>query len=169
MKQLFATALEGVTGFLSSKVALGIGLGVTALLGLSLWITTGRLDRANSLISETRGAVAQVAGVKSVESKNLVTTIRDIGTKMGVLQRERDSYKLTSETQSRSIRALEEETRRAKAEAARATASARQAIRQRDKWIAEAESRSRRTEPMELQREAQQMEDALDALYEAGF
>lgn len=157
------------SSIISLRVLAGIAVGGFTVLGVLLWMTSGKLDNANETIRVITVAVAEAAGMDKVAPKDAPARIREVAAKRDVYLRERDGYKQAVESQTTAIQRLETETAAARVQANKASREVQRVVKERNKWIAEANSRSTRTERAALEEEARLMEEALDALYEDGF
>jgi hypothetical protein len=120
-----------------------------------------RLDRIAIAIEEVTGARASAADAP--------VTIRAIGLVRDRYRLQRDEARSLVDRQTRSIRALADETQRQAAIGARNRQLALSALRERDDWIARAEAAETRTARRSAEAEAAECERVADALYRDGF
>lgn len=145
------------------------GLGVV-LLGVSLWgvrvnsLREVYLDRLKVIT-----VVLKEAGVPVEDTRNPEAAVRVAVAQRGTYRAERNEARSLLTAQSNSLRQMQRET-----DAAVRTAEANRRkldviIRERNVWIARARAAETRTERLTAEQEVAECEEAMNALYQAGF
>ncbi len=150
--------------------AIGIGLVVALVIAAGLaW----RLDTLRGhWKSQAEGitvTIRDVAGLDELEVEDASFAVRDLGADRDRAQRERDAAKRVMVEQGESIRAYRAESERLRQLSTEQRAEIARLTQQRQHWIEAAEKAATRTERLEAEVEIKICEEAMDALYEAGF
>lgn len=169
VKRTAGGVIAGATGLFSVKMIAGMVVGVLLVFGFMWWKAAHDRDVANDRLDEIANVIAAANGTGTIERKQLVTEIQTIVTERATARRERDAFKGTAETQTREVRRLNEETARLREQSARQVRQVQTLVRQRDRWIADAQEKAERIERLPDPEEVRLMEEALDALYRDGF
>lgn len=168
-----------MTGFLGNVATGGLfarfkayiigGMGI-ALLAVSLWGI-----RANSLREvyldrlKTITVVLREAGMKVDSSKNPEAGVRLAVSQRATYLAQRNEARGLLATQSNSIRQMERETAAAVQQAEANRRRLDGIIRERNIWIERARAAETRTERLTAEQEIAECEEAMNALYQAGF
>lgn len=149
-----------------------VSVSLTVLLVAAL--TWGvRVDHLRSGYKEALDGVARtvatLTGRKVVAYPLLSSEITSIDMDRKEALGERDNARQVLAVQSESIRQYEAETKRLRAISDDRSALAARLIADRARWIAKAQEASTRVERLSAERELQECEEVLDALYAAGF
>ena len=159
---------------------LKFGLPILAVLALVAYIANLRSDAAKwrGRVHEIADVVQEVGGFQGRKKgeragklgyKDVAPGVRKIGARRDEYLRSLNDHKQALLDQSRQIMDLGAETRRLRDLSAQQAAMVRQLKAQRDTWIKRAERASTRTQRLSAEEEVRHAEQALDALYDAGF
>jgi len=153
-------------------------MGYLRILGpiLAFALLAGWGARVNQLRGEWQhktlalvAVVAEVGGVDKLQVKNAGAKVREIGAARDRYRRARDAAQTALLDQTQRVVAMGEETARLRALSDRQAELVRNLTAQRDQWIKRAEQAATRVQRLSFEEEAQQCEEAMDALYQAGF
>lgn len=163
--------LARVSSLISVKTLTGIFLGVVIVMGAALLKVGHDRDVAQGYNRDIGAAVAKVTGAdpSKLKPSQLAAEIKVIGTDRDTARRERDNFKSAASLQTKRSRELASETARLKAVSDKEVERTKIVTKERDRWIAQAQSASARTERLPDNTELKQTEATLDQIYRAGF
>lgn len=144
-----------------------------------IWSLRSDVDKWRGRVHAIADVIQEVGSFKSphvkgdragkLGYKDLEKGIRKIGADRDLNARQRDQVKTALNDQTQRVLELSRATLAAREEADRQATMVRQLTAQRDSWIKRARTAATRKERLSADVEAQQMEEALDALRDANF
>jgi len=141
-------------------------IGLVALAFHMVW--TDR-DKWKDVATRSAEKAKEVGQFKQVLPEDAPSAIEKIGTQKLDLLRKLNDTKEALNDQTFRVLELGQQTQRLRSEADRQRALVQQLTVQRDAWIAKAKAASTRTQRLSAEEEVRQCEEAMDALYQAGF
>jgi hypothetical protein len=131
----------------------------------------GRVYEIADVVQEVGGFKGRTKGDRAgkLVYKDVVPGVRKIGAQRDQYLQSLNNHKAALLDQSRQIMDLGAETRRLRDLSAQQAALVRKLTAQRNTWIVQRERASTRTQRLSADEEVRAAENALDALYQAGF
>lgn len=150
---------------LAIRAAIGL-----AFLLLAVWafrVDGLRADHLETIQNTVK--VLSDAGLTGANRSNVAAATKTVVDQRNLAREERDTARKVVDIQSRSIKALSDETTQYIENAKAQKRMIEETTRQRDIWIKKAKEASTRVERLTAEQELKQCEDVLDSLYAQSF